>query len=403
MQLKSPPFFLPLLSLIAGGLLISSPNAIAQTYLYPGVYVEEATGGARPIQSVDVSTAAFLGVAPNAKAKPGEPTSIRNYGEFTQIFGGKDLKATTLDLAVRGFFNNGGGSCWIVNLGEKNNLIDGLERLEPFDGISLVAAPGYTTKADHEAILTHCEKMVDRFAILDCREEATPESVMEHRPRNSDRGLGAFYFPWIVISDPQKPAETIACPPSGHIAGVYARVDNERGVFESPANEFIDGALDLTHQTTDQEQEILNPAGINAIRFFPTQGIKIWGARTLADPDSEWRYISVRRLTLMIEESIAEGTRWAVFEPNDRALWGSLKRDVSAFLNALWSDGALIGASPEDAFFVKCDQDNNPPSDIEKGVVTITIGIAPVKPAEFIVFNIRQSAAASILHIGEIE
>jgi phage tail sheath protein FI len=180
--------------------------------------------------------------------------------------------------------------------------------------------------------------------------------------------------------------------PSGHIAGVWARVDGTRGVHKAPANEAIRGALRLSYVLTAAEQGELNDNGVNCIRFFTREGIRIWGARTVGDASGEWRYLPVRRLFTMIEESIVTSTRWIVFEPNDRTLWKSIRRDVTAFLTRLWRDGALMGRTPEEAFFVQCDEETNPPEVVDAGEVRVVIGIAPVKPAEFIIFRISAGA-----------
>jgi uncharacterized protein len=185
----------------------------------------------------------------------------------------------------------------------------------------------------------------------------------------------------------------VSVPPSGHVAGIWARTDATRGVHKAPENEAVRGALNVTYPLTREEQGVLNQAGVNCIRFFGREGIRVWGARTLADQASEWRYLNVRRLFNMIEESIADSTRWIVFEPNDRPLWKSIRRDITAFLTRVWRDGALQGATPEEAFFVKCDEETNPQDSIDAGVVITLVGIAPVKPAEFIVFRISQYAA----------
>jgi len=185
-------------------------------------------------------------------------------------------------------------------------------------------------------------------------------------------------------------------PLSGHIAGMWALNDATRGVHKAPANMKIRSALNVTRRVTRAEQEVLNPAGVNVIRFFPTEGIRVWGARTVAPTGNEWIYLNVRRLFNMIEESIAQGTRWVVFEPNDEPLWRDIKRDVNNFLRGIWRDGALMGRTPEQAFFVKCDAETNPPDSIDQGRVVIEIGIAPVKPAEFIIFRIGQ-------HSGGVE
>ncbi|HEX9992899.1 MAG TPA: phage tail sheath C-terminal domain-containing protein, partial [Acidimicrobiales bacterium] len=220
------------------------------------------------------------------------------------------------------------------------------------------------------------------------------------RPRQSDGGYGAAYFPWITVRDPLGSDATVAVPPSGHLAGVWARTDAMRGVHKAPANESIRGALGLTYVVTDAEQEELNPVGVNCLRLFTREGIRVWGARTLADGSSEWRYLNVRRLFNMIEESIVLSTRWIVFEPNDRTLWKSIRRDVTAFLMRLWRDGALMGRTPEEAFFVQCDEETNPPEVIDAGQVITVIGIAPVKPAEFIVFRVSQHSAGSDVETG---
>jgi phage tail sheath protein FI len=179
------------------------------------------------------------------------------------------------------------------------------------------------------------------------------------------------------------------------MAGIWARTDTLRGVHKAPANEPVRGAVDLTYRITKPEQDILNPAGVNCIRYFPAEGIRVWGARTLAAEASEWRYLNVRRLFNMLKESIADGTRWIVFEPNDFLLWQSIRRDINAFLTRVWRDGALHGRTPKEAFFVKCDEETNPVDVRDAGQVVALIGVAPVKPAEFVVFKLSQSTAGA--------
>ncbi len=399
------------------------------TYLTPGIYVEEVSTGSRPIEAVGTSTAAFIGVAPNPDARLHEAFGINNWSQFIKEYSNEGASSTPLAQAVYGFFQNGGGRCYIVNIGPKKELVGdgkqrkGIDTLEEVDEVAIVAAPGFTDAASYDTILSHCEKLQDRVAILDAPENddkfnidqlkivvtsgatkpkkpaageaaapaetATPGGL---RARTSDRGFGAYYFPWITIRDPLSPKDQINVPPSGHMAGIYARTDATRGVHKAPANETVRGALDLTYKVTREEQGELNRMGVNCIRQFLTQGIRVWGARTLADSASEWRYLNVRRLFNQIEESIANGTRWVVFEPNDRALWKSIRRDVSAFLTLQWRQGALMGATPEEAFFVQCDEETNPPEVIDAGMVVTVIGIAPVKPAEFVIFRIGQGA-----------
>lgn len=218
------------------------------------------------------------------------------------------------------------------------------------------------------------------------------------RPRQSP--YGSCYFPHLRAYDPFSGKETTV-PPSGAVAGIWARTDLTRGVHKAPANEAVRGATGLTYSLTREEQAVLNPAGVNCIRYFPGEGILVWGARTLAAEASEWRYLNVRRLFNMLKESIGDGTRWIVFEPNDYILWRSIRRDISAFLTRVWRDGALFGRTPEEAFFVKCDEETNPPEVRDDGQVVAVVGVAPVKPAEFVVFKLSQaSGGAEVETIG---
>jgi hypothetical protein len=383
--------------------------------------MEEVSAGTRPIQAVGTSTAGFIGVAPNVNAYMNEARAINNWSQFLREFVSEGSASTPLSHAVYGFFLNGGRRCYVVNVGAGQPISGGgakrtgLDLLEAVDEVAIVAIPGYADVASYEAALSHCENLKDRVAVLDAPGNvkdidlltkvgaapvpagAAPSSPPSTglRPRVSDRGYGAFYFPWIVVRDPLSPKDLVTIPPSGHIAGIYARTDATRGVHKAPANEPIRGALNITYWMTSDEQGELNQAGVNCIRLFPREGILVWGARTLADAASEWRYLNVRRLFNMIEESIVQSTRWVVFEPNDISLWKSIRRDVSAFLRVVWRDGALMGATPEEAFFVKCDEETNPPEVIDAGQVVTLIGIAPVKPAEFVIFRIGQSAGGA--------
>ncbi|MEZ5262317.1 MAG: phage tail sheath C-terminal domain-containing protein [Acidimicrobiales bacterium] len=207
-----------------------------------------------------------------------------------------------------------------------------------------------------------------------------------------DSAFAAMYYPWIKVENPAATgsADTeILIPPSGHMAGIWARNDDTRGVWKAPANEIVRGALDVELPITKAEQGHLNPIGINCIRPFGTRGIRVWGARTLSS-DSDWKYVNVRRLFNMVEKTILDGTQWVVFEPNDQKLWEGVKRTISSFLRGLWRDGALFGATPDQAFFVKCDAETNPPDSIDQGKLVVEVGIAPVKPAEFVIFRISQ-------------
>jgi phage tail sheath protein FI len=248
-------------------------------------------------------------------------------------------------------------------------------------------------KAVQQAMLDHCANMKDRVAILDCPPGMNPQQIKDWRMEEMgyDSKYGALYYPWIKVANVTGNGETVLVPPSGHMAGIYARSDTERGVHKAPANEIVRGALGLETKIIKSEQDSLNPVGINCIRPFAGRGIRVWGARTLSS-DALWRYISVRRLFNFIEESIELGTQWVVFEPNDFDLWERIKRDIRAFLTRVWRDGALFGATPDEAFYVKCDEELNTVEIRDAGQVIIEIGLAPVKPAEFVIFRISQWA-----------
>jgi len=372
-------------------------------YLSPGVYIEEVDRGTKPIESVGTSTLGILGVA--RKGPRNEPTLITNWSQYTRTFG-EFGDSPHLAHAVYGFFLNGGTRCFVVNVAPEDADIDnardadawfvgsdngpgtrtGLMALEEVDEVAVVAVPGQTSPAIQDAVLSHCERLKDRFAILDCP-EVIDRGGVDRLPKPRDTKYGAYYFPWLQVYDPVK-KENVFVPPSGHMSGIYARSDGERGVHKAPANEIVRGALGLKFNVSKGEQDLLNPKGINCIRFM-NGAIRIWGARTLSS-DPSWRYINVRRLFIMVEESIDIGTQWVVFEPNDEKLWKRIERTITAYLRRVWLDGALFGRTPEEAFYVKCDAETNPPEVRDVGQCIIEIGLAPVKPAEFVIFRIGQ-------------
>ncbi|MBK8033568.1 MAG: phage tail sheath family protein [Chloroflexi bacterium] len=279
----------------------------------------------------------------------------------------------------------------------------GLGGREALDDVTMICAPDLMAsyqageidmkgvQAVQQALIDYCELVRYCFAILDAPPALMPQEVKEWRMQvNYDTTRAALYYPWVEVADMTGgKGRTRMVPPSGHMAGIYARVDNSRGVHKAPGNEIVRTALGLEVQVTKGEHDLLNPIGVNVIRSFPGRGIRVWGARTLSS-DPAWRYINVRRLFNMIEESIERGTQWVVFEPNDTFLWGRVRRDVRAFLTTVWRTGALFGTSPEDAFYVKCDAETNPPELRDLGQLVVEIGIAPVKPAEFVIFRISQ-------------
>lgn len=244
------------------------------------------------------------------------------------------------------------------------------------------------------ALVAHCERMGNRMAILDPLPGLSPQEVNDvtmNTAYNSDNGQAAIYYPWIKIADPMVKGQQKFVPPSGHIAGVWARVGTERGVHKAPANEFLMGAVDLETTVTKGEQELLNPNGINCIRSFPGMGIKIWGARTLATVGNpSWKYVNVRRLFNYLKDSLDRGLQWVVFEPNDQDLWGRVRRTISAFLLTEWREGKLFGKTPGEAYYVKCDEETNPQEMIDLGRLYVEIGVNPVKPAEFVIIRMGQ-------------
>jgi phage tail sheath protein FI len=281
----------------------------------------------------------------------------------------------------------------------------GLAALEEVDEVNTLCIPdvmmtfggggGTISEQDVEAVqlamISHCETLKDRFAILDPITGQSVQQVQTWREDNLNSKYAALYYPWIAIQDPIKAEDGSVrfVPPSGHMAGVYARTDIERGVHKAPANELLKGVVRLERTITLGEQEVLNPDGVNCIRQFRGRGIRVWGARTVSS-DSEWKYVNVRRLFLYLEESIEEGTQWVVFEPNDKPLWQRVIRSVSEFLERVWRDGALMGSTAEEAFFVKCDRTTMTEDDIKNGRMICMIGVAPVRPAEFVIFRIHQ-------------
>ncbi|NET83382.1 MAG: phage tail sheath family protein [Moorea sp. SIO1F2] len=401
-------------------------------YFSPGVYVESVPPASLPIAGVATSVAGFIGVVaddvtmpdqpgkfqqrtddngdpvvdddgkpvldpiPYTLATAGEPILITSWEEFKTKFGDFHEGNKILAHAVYGFFFNGGSRCYVLRVAaatDIDNPAEELEKFETVDQITIVAVPGAISDIQHTAIIAHCFRMEDRVAVLDGDQTKDPSDVSGIRPvgRSEEASYAAIYYPWIKVFDPvTKAPDTL--PPSGHIAGIYARNDATRGVFKAPANEVIVNALEISSPISKAQQDGLNPEGINVIRSFKGT-IKVWGARTMANDDNaDFRYVSTRRYFNYLQESIDDGTQFAVFEPNNLALWQRIKRTVGDFLLNEWRDGALFGETPEQAFFVKCDAETNPKEVRELGQVVTLIGVAIVKPAEFVIFRIQQTA-----------
>lgn len=371
----------------------------------PGVYVDEqdATG---PIAGAGTSTAAFLG--PVAKLTAPDvvdvPVLVTNWTAYQNRFGG--LKTDNpLSFAVRGFFENGGTTAYIVPIALKSppvadDVKKALEALTRIRDVSLVCVPGVVVAAVQQKVLEHCQDMRNRFAILDgvrttkSFEETganAGELLLQRADLTSKGGYAAVYWPWIVVDDPTvtdpDPAKRLATVgPSGHVAGIMARSDAQYGVHKAPANEQVRGARALDVVLNDTEQGLLNKAGVNAIRLFPGGPPLVWGARTTTD-GTAWRFVNVRRLVAFVEDSIQRSVRWAVFAPNGIALWKQLDRTITEFLTRVWQSGALFGRTAAEAFYVKVDEELNPASERALGKVTVEIGLAPVRPAEFVVLR----------------
>jgi len=474
------------------------------SYLRPDVYVERVASGAEPIQTQGTAVAGFVGIA--RRGEIGEATLVTSWTEFTEKFSkGLDtpfMADSDLAYAVYGYFQNGGGTAFIVRTasetaerasvlipaengikiyakdegtwgnklsmkvtstqengvdvfnvevslddevvetfeGLTNDITDenyylpiinsdskfitvpagglqvgegafsggkdgidditdadflgerGLKALDKVEAVRIVAIPGQTSKAVQQGILDYCSGRKDCFGIVDIGLGRTPTEALEDKAEIGG-SYGAVYYPWGKVVDPIGKGKLRLTPPSGHIAGVYARTDSERGVYKAPAGTeaVVKGFVEMERGLSDGEVELLNAKAVNCIISKPNKGIVVWGAR-MATPDKDRFYVSDIRLDIMIEGSLYEGTQWSIFEPNDEKLWSSLTAQVKAFLYNLWVDGALFGATPEEAYFVKCDEELNSQEVRDAGKVIIEVGYAKKKPAEFTIIRITQKA-----------
>lgn len=414
-----------------------------------GVYVEEGPDGVRPITGAGTSTPAFLGLTlrdPAAEPGAGAPYRVSSWSEFSNCAadadtglvkepgevvqpggeaaldelsvaaGGRTPAAPTtlergvpLKEAVYGFFANGGSSCYIVPLRVDDGgfaslmtaLDAGLVELEKVPDVHMVAAPDAAVWAETDQELAesaqklaaHCAKMRNRMAILDTRHDPADNTLpTAHNlvTAPQQREFAALYYPWVMVPGLDGKRRTV--PSCGHIAGVWASTDAARGVFKAPANVQLQNVVSLPALLTDDQQAPLNDQGVNCLRVFPDHGPLVWGARSLAVDNPDWKYLNVRRLVCFLSDSIKQSTTWAVFEPNDEHLWSTLRQSITAFLKNQWRQGALQGTTPDEAFQVVCDESTNPQEAIDGGEVNIDLYIAPVRPAEFIHFTIAQEA-----------
>ena len=387
--------------------LIGSPNQIEAVratmeqrepeFSAPGVYVEEVSFRAHSIEGVSTSTTAFIG--PTLTAPPATDSTERrllsSFREFEQQYGGLDDLQTEqgpacnyVAHAARVFFDNGGQRLCIGHVAAAAPAAEyaaALQALPESAQISVIAAPGYSARAAateiQQALIEHVSQPGRfRFAVLDAPPAATIDEVLAARS-NIDSSYAAMYYPWITT------ANSLQLPPSGFVCGILARVDTTRGVWSAPANQTVTGAVGLQAAIDTRGQERLSAQGINSIRLFPARGILLWGARTTSQ-DPQWKYVNVRRYFIFLEQSIHEGLQWVEFEPNGEPLWAAVRQTVTNFLLNNWRSGALLGTKPEEAFFVKCDSTTMTQNDIDTGRLIVEIGVAQVRPAEFVIIRI---------------
>jgi phage tail sheath protein FI len=376
-------------------------------FVTPGVYIEEIPSNMHTIIGVSTSNTAFVDSFKSGPVNQAVP--ISSFAEFEQAFGGLDA-ASEASYAILQYFLNGGQRAWVVRVdgvaSAKTVVGDpatrtgmyALDNIAP-DLFNLLCLPAVANFShdDLAAVFTLAEKYcADKraFLIVDIpfAIDTTADTISWIQTNDGLRHRNAaVYFPRLVIPDPLVGNQPRQVAASGTLAGIYVRTDSARGVWKAPANQELRGA-DLAAQLNDADNARLNPLGINALRHFPNHGNLVWGARTLAEPGTDWKYIPVRRLALFLEESINRGTKWAAFEPNDQSLWTQITQSVANFMNDLWRQGALQGSSPRDAYFVKCDATTTTQVDADRGVVNILVGFAAIKPTEFILLEIQQIA-----------
>jgi len=382
---------------------------VSSLYKSPGVHIESAGDRYISLDRVETGVTAFLGVTEQGRRN--EPIRVGSYEQYKKVFGAID---SFMSIAVRGFFDNGGRTAYVVNVEPEGGLDPtpddfiglqgteprGLLALERIDDVDLVVAPdlmhhhrrsvGFQDEshvlAVQRAMVEHCEKMHDRFCLLDSLPGHGLQEAIAWRER-FDSSHASFYFPWIKV---RRGEEVLSpAPASGHIAGLIARTDQVEGVHRAPANQPIEGLVDVAQTVRKRERDAAFDRRVNTLIGFPGRGIRVWGARTLSS-DPAFVQINVRRLFILIRKSIEKYAQWVVFEPNEPALWKQIVRSCEVFLDDLWSEGALVGGTRNEAFYVKCDEETNPPEARDAGELICEIGISPVKPAEFIVVRIHQ-------------
>jgi uncharacterized protein len=364
----------------------------------PGVYLRSDEPA--PVAEFTTGVPAFLGQE-GLSPRINEPTALRQWPAFVAAF--PDAPADSLvAAAVRGFFENGGGLCYVVPLAQDgapdDALTAGLAALATNSDVDLIAMPdlaaartpvGAPVALDdlvrlQQRLIDHCDRHGGRLALLDAAADADVATVLRQRARLFGTNA-ALYYPWLVVRDDSGIGRAV--PPCGHVAGVYAHTDQQVGVFKAPANVALEGVVNLAPLVSADDQGELNPQGINAMRVFPGRGIRVWGARTVSE-DRNWRYVNVRRLFITAGRWIEQNLAPLAFEPHDARLWARIGRELTAYFNGLYRKGALKGASAAEAFVIKCDAENNPPETRAAGMVVTDAAFAAAVPNEFIVVRI---------------
>ncbi len=334
------------------------------------------------------------------KVSVGEPAvSVNEYGEpenigiapYDQCGGKGEVMELTLEGGSNGSVLNVDAGAYI-GTDDGPGMRTGIQAFREVSTVSIMAVPGVTIPEVQASLIAFCEEKKSCFALLDVPVDMKKTTDVANFRDMYDSTYAAMYHPWLEMFDGGA-KRSAYFPPSGAMAGIYARTDTERGVHKAPANEIVRGCTGLSCSYNTSEQDILNPLGVNLIRSFPGRGIRVWGARTISS-NGLWKYVNVRRLFIYIEESIRNNTNWVVFEPNSEALWGRVSRTIQSFLATCWRDGALAGSSPDQAFFVECGPTTMTQDDVDNGRLICQIGIAPVKPAEFVIFRITQKTAS---------
>lgn len=379
---------------------------------YPEVYVEETPNGVRAIKGVPTSVAAFVGYTVTGPVNT--PVPVSSLGDFTREFGNTD-QSSDVSYAVDQFFTNGGKAAWVVRvIGSEDpakpspaeligsaNGETGMHALETVDLFNLLLVPNRSDSGLHAAMISYAEKR-RAFAILDLPTHiSTVPEAQAWLAANAalKHANAAVYFPRVVFSDPAQNGQPRPFANCAAVAGIYARTDEQRGVWKAPAGQHANviGAVGLETQLSDVENGVMNPLGLNAIRHMPAHGTLVWGSRTLAGADenaSQWKYVPVRRTALFLGESLARGLSWTIFEANGEPLWSQVRASAGAFMHTLFRQGAFQGQTPAHAYFVKCDSQTTSEADISAGRANLHIGFAPLKPAEFIVLQLELGVKA---------